>query len=300
MPRAVETAARGFVGEKRRNVMSKSLGLPRLAAFALAIISAAPASAHDFWMEASPWFAAPGASVAPELHVGHAADHASWGGGPDRIVSFRSISAAGAEDRRQGLVFDPSKKSWTGAVKLAEPGVHVLALETNDAVSVLPAEKFDAYVAEEGLTPAQRARAASKDAPGRERYSRRAKALVFVEGGDREALPPLAGHTLEIAPLDSPFSLAQDEALRLRVYFQGKPLPGASVKLESLSVGLLPTQRLVTDGSGKVAFALPKHGAWKASVVWTTPLRDDPKADFETIFASLAFSFDEDAEVSIR
>lgn len=262
--------------------------------FCLAVLAySSQAAAHDFWMEADPWTVAPGGTIAPELHVGHVADHAAWSGAPERIVSFRIISKSEEADIRDQLAFDAKARRWSGAVALKAPGVHVLALETNDAFSVLPAEKFQAYLAEEGLTPALRARGASKTttAPGRERYSRRAKTLVFVAGGDLEAAPPIIGQTLEIAPLDSPFALKPDEPLRLRVLYEGKPLVGATVKLESLSAGLLPVHRAVTDGSGTVSFPLPKRGAWKVSAVWTKPVSGDPNADFATIFASLAFGY---------
>lgn len=267
----------------------RSVAALSLVVAALALTT--PAAAHDFWVEADPWTVAPGGTIAPELHVGHVADHASWTGAPDRIVSFRSISGTRTADIRDQLVFDAKTRRWSGAVAFATPGVHVLALEANDAFSVLPGDKFNAYLAEEGLTPAARARVASKttNAPGRERYSRRAKTLVFIAGGDREAAPPIVGQTLEIAPLDSPYALKEDEPLRLRVLYEGKPLAGATVKLESLSAGLFPLRRAVTDGAGVATFAFPKRGAWKASSVWTRPVDGDPKADFETVFASLAF-----------
>lgn len=268
----------------------------KIAAAALfAALAAFPhaARAHDFWIEPSRWFVENGAAIEPTLRVGHVEEHAHWSGGPDRIVSLRRISEGGAGDVRAGLSYDATKRRWSGAVSFDNPGVYALALETNDAISVLPPDKFNAYVAEEGLTPARRARASAgaQNAPGRERYSRRAKALVFVEGAAAEALPPLAGHVLELAPLESPYALAADEPLRLKVLFEGQPLAGASVKLESLTSALLPALRQIADGSGRVVFPIPKRGAWKASVVWTRPVADDKAAEFSTVFASLSFSF---------
>lgn len=265
------------------------------AAALIAALAAIPQSAraHDFWIEPSRWFVEAGAAAEPTLRVGHVDEHAHWSGGPGRIVSFRRIGEGGVDDARTGLSYDAAKRRWSGSVSFDSPGVYALALETNDAISVLPPDKFNAYVAEEGLTPARRARASSgaQSAPGRERYSRRAKALIFVEGAAAEALPPLVGHVLELAPLESPYALAADEPLRLKVLFEGKPLAGASVKLESLTSALLPAQRVLSDGSGRVAFPIPKRGAWKASVVWTRPVADDPAAEFSTVFASLSFSF---------
>ncbi|MBY0421238.1 MAG: DUF4198 domain-containing protein, partial [Parvularculaceae bacterium] len=154
------------------------------------------------------------------------------------------------------------------------------------------AEKFNAYPRDEGLSLVVAHRAATSGAttPGRELYSRRAKALVSTGAPmtDRTA-PPLARQTLEIAPLANPFALKDDEALQLRVIYKGKPLAGASVKFESLDSGLLPPRRETTDETGLVAFKFPKHGAWKASVVWSEPIVGEAIADYRTIFSSLTF-----------
>jgi uncharacterized GH25 family protein len=79
----------------------------------------------------------------------------------------------------------------------------------------------------------------------------------------------------------------------VRVLFHGKPLAGALVDLESLSVGILPIVTKITDDRGRAQFSLPKTGAWKLNVIWTTPRADNDGAEFDTIFASLTFGYNE-------
>lgn len=266
----------------------------RLGLWALALtaaVSIAPARAHDFWLEAAPWRLDRPADVDVSLHVGAAGEQSPWAAAPDRIVSFRSIAGGRIIDERAALVFDEAAKRWSGRVRVDGAGPVALVLETNDSYIELPAERFNDYVRKEGLTLAAQDRAArgAENSPGRERYSRRAEILMFVGNGPREAPPPSTGATLEIKPLDSPFSLADREPLRFRVSYEGAPLAGATVKVESLDIAMIPTRTALTDAKGGVAFVFPADGAWKVSVVWTRPLKGDPKADFETVFSSVTF-----------
>jgi uncharacterized GH25 family protein len=163
--------------------------------------------------------------------------------------------------------------------------------ERDDAFNQLSPDAFNAYLAEEGLSPAIEARRASgsEDRPGRELYTRRAKALVRV-GESARGAPAALGQTLEIVLLDDPFALKTGEALRARVDYEGAPLAGATLSLESLDVGLLPIVRKKTGADGVAEFNLLKTGAWKLSVVWTKPI-DDKRADFQTVFSSLTFGY---------
>lgn len=257
-----------------------------------ALFIASKAHAHDFWLELSPWRAAPGGTVGIDLLVGHATDRAHWGGDPKRVTVFDRLVADDAADLRPDLVFDRARKTWSGRIPTGSAPVAVFAFETNETTSALDAEKFDAYAREEGLALviAHRASTEAASRSGRELYSRRAKALFATAAAMTDRTPPpLARQTLEIAPLANPFALGQDEALALQVLYKGAPLAGASVKFESLDSGLLPPHRETTDAAGEVKFRFPKRGAWKATVVWSEPIEGDPSAEYRTIFSSLTF-----------
>lgn len=272
-----------------RGIAGASL-IARAAAAALALLSVA--EAHDFWIEAAPWRAEPGAPVEVGLYVGHATDRVAWSAPPARVLSFDRVTPTGVESLRDALRYDAIRKVWSGRLDAGKRPVEVYAFETNDTTSVLDAEKFDAYARDEGLTLvlARREASGAASAPGRERYSRRAKTLLAAPGAATDRTPPpLARQTLEIAPLVNPFALRADEPLRLMVLYKGAPLAGASVKFESLDSGLLPPHRRATDRSGVAVFDLPKRGAWKASVVWSEPTKNDAEADYRTVFASLTF-----------
>jgi uncharacterized GH25 family protein len=183
------------------------------------------------------------------------------------------------------------------AVELGESGTYVLLLETdNRAQSHLPAIRFNDYLQSEGLTPAleERRRSRRTDADGSETYSRRAKALVHVGPADaadmREVTEPL-GLTLEIVPEVNPYTEPRPATLPVKVLFEGRPLPGATVKLTQLEHDEAPFETHLTDPAGRAVFGMPTRGSWLLNVVWTQVSPQSSATDFETVFSSLSFGF---------
>lgn len=257
-------------------------------ALALALL-AGPAAAHDFWIQPRAFRATAGAEVPLTLQVGDGPDRSRSALPLRRIIRFDVVGPdRAARDAKASLNLGGAAAD--GAVKLAVGGVHVLVLATDaGGRSRLPAAKFEAYLRDEGLTPAIEARAkaglAGRD--GDERYSRAAKALVLAGEGGGEAATQAVGLPLEITPLANPY--AQPDWLPVRVTYEGRPLAGALVKLTELADDAKPAAEARTDAGGEAVFAMPAKGDWRLAVVWTKPLGPDEDADFETTFSSLTF-----------
>jgi uncharacterized GH25 family protein len=260
-------------------------------AFLVAWASGGAALAHDFWLQPTNFRVTAGQSIPVSIQVGHGEARQRWVSS-DRVVMLRDIGPKGIADRRPDLM-----RAGTRDMSLAftAPGLHVLALETNHADSDLPAIRFNDYANVEGLTPALQARQAQGKTgqPGREIYSRRAKALLLVgaplPGDDARVTKPL-GLTLEIVPERNPYALKPGEALPVRVLYEGRPLAGATVKLTNLDFDMRPLAVKQTDSAGRTAFDVPLKGVWLLNVIWTKPVRD-PRGDFDTTFSSLSFGF---------
>ena len=257
---------------------------------AAAVLIAWPAQAHDFWLQPRS-FHLPGPGLAPtSMQIGHGDDRETWAVRPERIVQFRALGPTGPVDLRPMVRAGAADQR----VALTTPGLHVLAYESNAIPSTLPAKRFNDYLREEGLTPALQAREREGRAqtPGREIYSRRAKALVMVGAETRRPQPHVTapvGLTLEIVPERDPYTLPSGEPLPVRVVYQGQPLPGALIKLTDLNRDEKPVEVLVTDRSGRASFRPRQDGDWLLTVVWTRPLVGDPRAEWETVFSSLTF-----------
>jgi uncharacterized GH25 family protein len=167
-------------------------------------------------------------------------------------------------------------------------------LQTDDAArSFLPALRFNDYVEAEGLTPALVLREATRrmDADGAERYSRVAKALLQIgpPAGGVDPVTQPAGLPLEIVPEVNPYAEPRPAELPIRVYYDGRPLAGALVKLTDLDQDAAPLAQLRTDADGRARFAMPGSGRWLLNVVWTRPSPREEETDFDTCFSSLSF-----------
>ena len=253
---------------------------------------AAPAQAHDFWLQPRS-FNIPVASPDPTIiEVGHGPFRTRWSGALDRVVMFRSVGPGGSIDRRGDLHPNSDRDA---VLTFNSPGVHVLAFESTHAVSNLPSIRYNDYIKIEGLTPAiaYRARTHTADTPGREIYSRRCKALIQVgaPGGAQPQLMRPLGLTLEIVPDRNPYTLAPGQVLPVHVLYRGHPLAGALVKLTNLEFDVRPVAMHLTDAAGRTAFDVPRTGDWLINVIWTEPIKGDPNGDFDTTFSSLTFGF---------
>ena len=271
----------------------------RVALVLAALCCGSPVLAHDFWVQPRAFEVPVRALTTMTVQVGHGSARETWSLDPARILLYRSIGPTGAVDRRVDL----RPGAGPQVLRFSEAGTHVVTLQTNHATSNLPAARFNDFLKEEGLTPALRLRERSRKtgAPGREIYSRRAKALIQVgpAGGpaQRHVTTPV-GLTLEIVPERNPYALKPGEALPVRVIYEGRPLPGALVKLTNLDNDAKPAATARTNLAGRATFNIPRRGSWLLNVVWTKPLKDRPGADFDTTFSSLAFGYPRNARGS--
>lgn len=247
--------------------------------------------AHEFWLQPGRFQVAARGAAPAVLMVGAGEARERWNVGPGKVARLQVWGPDGVRDARAAL------RAPGGAADVIlsypAPGLHVVTFESRAARSVLPAGRFDDYLADSGLTAAIAARAGANGRPGREVYSRRAKALVQVGVAtprDDAVATAAAGLTLEIVPEKNPYGLATGEALPVRVFYQGRPLAGALVKLFCLDLDHQALARRTTDTAGRAAFTMPRRGAWMLSVIWSRPVaaRD---ADFETVFSSLTFGY---------
>lgn len=266
----------------------------RTIAVALVLASvASSACAHDFWLQMKSYHVPVGASVPLTIQVGHGGARQRWSGQAERVVLLRAVGAKSVVDYRSAL---KQQDDSDAVLRFAEPGTQVVAFQTNDASSELPALRFNDYLKAEGLTPAldYRARTRTTEAPGRETYSRRAKALVQVgptdPASDKRVTTPV-GLTLEIVPERNPYMLGPKEPLPVRILYEGRPLAGALVKLTNLEFDARPIETHLSDANGRASFDVPRTGTWLINVIWTKKISGNAKADFDTVFSSLTFSF---------
>ena len=274
--------------------MRKDLRVRQLWVMLVWSCSTSPALAHDFWIQPSSFWIAPQTSVLTSFQVGHGEFRERWTAAASRISAFYDVGPNGVTNHQAELRTGNMQQDHL--IKFSTAGAHILVLQTNHAQSELPGLRFNSYLKDEGLTPALniRAREKTEDLPGREIYSRRAKALIQVGPVSLEPQPQFTrpiGLSLEIVPEQNPYTLGVGQPLPIRVIYEGHPLAGALVMLTNLDFDGRPVAQIRTDTAGRAMFTVPRTGLWQLNVVWTKPIKGNPKADFDTTFSSLTFGF---------
>jgi uncharacterized GH25 family protein len=252
------------------------------------------AQAHDFWIEARPFRAAPGDLVDVSLRVGEHFKGEPVGRTPERIARFVVVGAGETADVPGTEGRDPA-----GMFRAKQEALYVIGYLSRPSFIELGAADFEAYLREEGLDNIieLRKQRNETDKPAKETYSRAAKSLVSAgpatSGFDRSLDFPL-----EFIPESNPYAMKPGDSLQVRLLFQGKTLTGAAVAALSKND---PERRVQarTDEHGKASFRLDRPGLWMIKAVHMFPAREEftdegiRRADWESLWATLTFEVGE-------
>ncbi|MEP6471861.1 MAG: DUF4198 domain-containing protein [Acidobacteriota bacterium] len=262
--------------------------MKKLFAACALVLTAVPLLAHDFWIEPTTFHPEVGSMVGLSLRVGQGFRGDPVPLMPDRIVKFVTVSAAGAETTAAGIPGrDPA-----GRARVTEPGFVIAGYRSSPSNLELPADKFEAYLKDEGLEKviAIRARRGDSEKPSKEIYSRCAKALLDAGGAGTAGFDRVLGLRLELIPEASPKKLPPNAggSIPVRLLYEGKPLAEALVVAMNRDE---PDKRLSarTDKAGRVVLALPRGGVWLVKAVHMVPAPAESGADWESLWASLTF-----------
>ena len=280
------------------------------------LLAAAPALAHDFWIEPDRFRPRAGDVVTVRLKVGE-----RFEGDPvprsDALIERFALVTEGGETPVVGR--DAAEPA--GRVRAAAPGPAVLAYRSRTTPLELDARKFETHLAEEGLESIIEARARRGDSakPGKEIFSRCAKSLLAIgPPAGADAAPPAVGAgaaspgprtrtssgatgkgrlplyrrplglTLEIVPEADPYDLKPGARFPVRVLHEGRPL--GSVLVVAMNAED-PAKRVSarSDKAGRASLVLERPGFWLVKAVHARPAPKVSDADWESLWASLTF-----------
>ena len=246
--------------------------------------------AHDFWIEPDTFRPAPEASVDLRLREGVDFKGNTLPYIPEWFSDFSRTSTKGREAIESIPGDDPA------ATVIAPPGALLIGYRSNRAFVELPAEKFNSYLDEEGMEFIRQARIArgedAESAP--EYFVRCAKTLLQTGPADAsEVFATKLGYTLELTPLSNPYRLKAGDKLTFRLDYRGKP---ASDLLVQAFTADNPTerQRIRTNSRGEAVITLKNPGIWMVKAVNIQPIIADPKAKWQSYWASFLFELPED------
>lgn len=267
-------------------------GPRRWALAAVLAVLAAPAQAHDYWLEFAPLRPAAGGELLLSLWVGE--DFVASEQKPmqrARTVALRHVTRDGDEDllpgAREGAT--PMQR-----VKLRAPGGHLLALERDPSHIALRARRFNKYLKHEGLLRAfaERKQSGERFWRASERYTRYLKAFVQVGDVADGVSTRVIGHRIELVPETDLAALRPGQPLGVVARFDGKPLPGLQIEafVRDAAGGRPRGQVATSDAAGRVAFTIDGPGAWVLRTVHMQRCTGCADAQWESFWTAYSFA----------
>jgi uncharacterized GH25 family protein len=246
---------------------------------------AAPALAHDFWLEPSGYRVAVGDLVRVAWYVG---EHFDGDVVPRYDPLIKRFVLVGPEGERP--IVGQEGSDTAGLLRLAGPGVGILALHSRHSTLEQTGAAFERYLREEGLEHVSRARAARGEtgAGVTEIFSRSAKTLVVAGDVHPAGFDRVVGLPLELVAEALPQADNAATAVPIRLLYQGAPLEGTLV----VAVDKGEPERAAqgrTDAEGRVRLRLPGDGPWLVKAVHMVPAPAGSGAQWESFWASLTF-----------
>jgi uncharacterized GH25 family protein len=268
-----------------------------LAASALALAPLSPAAAHDFWLQPTRWEAEVGQMVGLQLLVGEPGAWEFLPRAADSIERFEvQLPGPAVGDALARPIPGVEGRVPAGLLRVGERGLHLVGYVGRPTAVELDPEKFEAYLAEEGLdwVAAQRRARGEAHLPGRETFSRCAKLLLRTPEGGSSGFDRRLGLPLELVPLDDPFQLAAGEPLRLLALRDGAPVHDLRLDLQRLGPERDVQLHGRTDAAGLWRVELPPavswDGSWLFSGVQMERAAEGSGADWSSRWASLTLA----------
>jgi Domain of unknown function (DUF4198) len=284
----------GSAAYKRVAAMKNSL---TFFAFITSLLASMPLLAHEFWFEPVTAPLAAGDTARLDLRVGEFFEGESLGFSMPQTAALRQYSASGNKDLRS-LLPPPSRGAIpTLNLPMLASGTQLVSFDSQPSQISLAADRFHAYLHDEGLDfiKTQREATGNAEKPGRERYRRHVKTLLWVGSlepaatGTDMTYATRTGQRLEIVPPNDPLVMKPGDALGLQVFFDDKPLAGALLKAWNKQGGQTLIIRAKTSVDGKAAFNLPYPGGWMISVVHMVPSSGVKDIDWDSHWGNLSF-----------
>ncbi len=261
----------------------------RLAGLIGGLLLATVASAHDFWLEARPFYTPVGQPVDVSVHVG--SDFVG-----DSLPNIRNwyddfaIYLPGSKRPMPGKLGDDP----AGRFVPDRSGTWLVGYQSTFSFADIDPETFRQYLIDEGLDNALawRREQGLEQTRGLERYVRHAKTLVQAGEGDEVDASTLAiGYELEIVPESNPYRLTVGDELGLRLLYRGEPAPNLLL-IAFNKQDAERKQKLRSDADGRARIRLDRAGPWMLKAVKIIPYQSDsvdPKARWQSHWANLTF-----------
>ena len=256
---------------------------------ALMSFPAVRAAAHDFYLVPDAFTVVGGQTLRVGFHNGDRFPESEDSPVIARLKDAQLWTAQGVVSIRN-LRLDARRV--VGTVDVPEDnGTSVLSARTAPNLITLAPDKFTAYLREEGLQEIidWRGRHGESGNPGRERYSKFAKALLVVGTADASFAHRL-DFPIEIIPEMNPADLRTGDRLSVLLVLHGKAAAGVQMEASWWDGKQSTTKPLGrTDLAGRIQVPIVTAGQWRLHSVIMERCAEPAIADGESLWTSVTF-----------
>ena len=256
-----------------------------------AALTAAPAAAHEVWIDPEAWQVGPGEEITAAVRNGQNFEGASLPWLPFRVARAEVMTGSGTSD----ILSRPGDRPALRAAAESEGLAVVLYCSDPIDLTYDSFAKFELFLEEKGnadLLDVHRDRGMPEE-DVTEVYTRFAKSLVAI--GDGEGSDSFRGMELELVAETNPFTAAMPGEMVFRLHYRESPLPDHRVTLfDKGPEGDVTLGEAETDQEGRVSFPAARgHTYLVDAVVVREPEvvgNGGEEAMWESLWASLTFA----------
>ena len=247
------------------------------------------AHAHDFWIEPDNFTPAPAEPVSVSLREGVGFKGNTLPYIDEWFTDFSITTEGGREPIDSVLGDDPA-----ATIQVAS-GQALLGYQSVRSFVELDAEKFNTYLEHEGIEfiREERRKRGEDNDPAPEYFVRCAKALLQssteASSEGKTAYDKELGYTLELIPLADPYKQTAGNKLGFKLLYRGEPIEGLLLQAFTREQPDV-IQKVRTDAAGQAEINLSTTGTWFIKAVQIQPIVGDPKALWQSYWASYLFT----------
>jgi len=245
------------------------------------------AHAHEFWMQPLKFFLRPGERTSISFLVGENFIGEPWDLKLHKVEKLDIHHIDGVKN-----LLDSVKTSVKDNLSVTplEEGTHLIALQSSNAFSELPGEKFNEYLTEDGLDDvlSHRKKTGTLDKSGREYFRRYSKLLLQVGNKRDDTYKKVLGFPIEIVPEANPYTFKKGDLVKFKILSDGKPIFGVKVRVWNRYQNRTTIQPVYPEKNGIIEMRIVNPGPWMVSVVKMVPSKQEG-ADWQSYWASLTF-----------
>ncbi len=248
---------------------------------------------HEFWIQPEKYFVAVGARLPFNLFVGENFKGEKWSKRTERTEELLHVydnddDFTPRDITQMTLINDTDDV----AVQIKKEGTQLLYLHSYPSFIALDAEKFNAYLKEDGIDNILKFRTEKNELnkPAREKYERFAKTFIQCGKVYTDVHTVQLGGKLELFLNDNPYTLKAGAPLEAMVHFNQQPLADKMVVFwqKDAKGNFMGKQTYYTDGAGKITLKQTTPGIWMMSTVHMEPV-NDPEYEYHSYWGSVTF-----------